>query len=247
MNVTPVSVLRKRRLRRRDRPHEARQLTRHRDTDLVDLHAAGAQPRKAPGEPHLCFPSHIANGLRQVLRAAQISSHCCWPITLLSVSGFNPDTVAAASLIAFPISICLSLPSMGGENSITTTGDYWITADKCRPGTGGSRSTARCRSLSRPRCNPAKLVATAALDGGGPAFADDRAQAGPRNEGLTTAEREELTRLRRQVRQLQMERDIRQANPRSQPRSMFQTILSCFPPPILDNGSSIYCSTAFQT
>jgi transposase len=69
----------------------------------------------------------------------------------------------------------------------------------------------------------------------------------PGKEGLTTAEREELARLRRQVRQLQMERDIRQANPRSQPRSMFQTILSCFPPPILDNGSSIYCSTAFQT
>ena len=30
----------------------------------------------------------------------------------------------------------------------------------------------------------------------------------PGKEGLTTAEREELTRLRRQVRQLQMERDI---------------------------------------
>lgn len=42
-------------------------------------------------------------------------------------------------------------------------------------------------------------TAQAALDNGKP---------GPRNDGLTRAEREELTRLRRQVRQLQMERDI---------------------------------------
>lgn len=42
-------------------------------------------------------------------------------------------------------------------------------------------------------------VAQSAIDGGKPL---------PGKEGLTSAEREELTRLRRQVRQLQMERDI---------------------------------------
>lgn len=42
-------------------------------------------------------------------------------------------------------------------------------------------------------------VAQAAIDEGKPL---------PGKSGLTTAEREELTRLRRQVRQLQMERDI---------------------------------------
>lgn len=36
----------------------------------------------------------------------------------------------------------------------------------------------------------------------------DRGKPLPGKEGLTTAEREELARLRRQVRQLQMERDI---------------------------------------
>jgi transposase len=42
-------------------------------------------------------------------------------------------------------------------------------------------------------------VAQSAIDDGKPL---------PRKEGLTSAEREELARLRRQVRQLQMERDI---------------------------------------
>jgi transposase len=42
-------------------------------------------------------------------------------------------------------------------------------------------------------------TAQAAIDDGKPL---------PGKDGLTTAEREELTRLRRQVRQLQMERDI---------------------------------------
>lgn len=42
-------------------------------------------------------------------------------------------------------------------------------------------------------------VAQAAIDGGKPL---------PGKDGLSTAEREELSRLRRQVRQLQMERDI---------------------------------------
>ena len=42
-------------------------------------------------------------------------------------------------------------------------------------------------------------VAQSAIDSGKPL---------PGKEGLTTAEREELSRLRRQVRQLQMERDI---------------------------------------
>jgi transposase len=42
-------------------------------------------------------------------------------------------------------------------------------------------------------------VAQAAIDAGKPL---------PGKDGLSTAEREELTRLRRQVRQLQMERDI---------------------------------------
>ena len=42
-------------------------------------------------------------------------------------------------------------------------------------------------------------TAQAAIDAGKPL---------PGKDGLTTAEREELTRLRRQVRQLQMERDI---------------------------------------
>jgi len=57
--------------------------------------------------------------------------------------------------------------------------------------------------LSREfRCSAQAIrnwTAQAALDHGKP---------DPRNDGLTTVEREELTRLRRQVRQLQMERDI---------------------------------------
>ena len=36
----------------------------------------------------------------------------------------------------------------------------------------------------------------------------DKRKPTPKNQGLTSAEREELARLRRQVRQLQMERDI---------------------------------------
>ena len=67
--------------------------------------------------------------------------------------------------------------------------------------------------LARAGRNPAELarefacssqtirnwVAQAAIDAGKPL---------PGKEGLTSAEREELARLRRQVRQLQMERDI---------------------------------------
>ena len=57
--------------------------------------------------------------------------------------------------------------------------------------------------LSREfRCSAQAIrnwTAQAVLDNGKP---------GPCNDGLTTVEREELTRLRRQVRQLQMERDI---------------------------------------
>lgn len=52
-------------------------------------------------------------------------------------------------------------------------------------------------------CNAQSMrnwVAQAALDSGKPGFGKEGA--------LTSAEREELTRLRRQVRQLQMERDI---------------------------------------
>src|SRR6266540_19677 len=68
MNFAPVSV-REFGLGRRYRPHKARQLTRHRDADLVDLHAAGTQPSEASSEPQLCFPGHVSDRLWQVLRA----------------------------------------------------------------------------------------------------------------------------------------------------------------------------------
>src|SRR5207342_2569805 len=68
MNFAPVSALRKLGLGRCYRPHKAGELTRHRDTDLVDLYAAGAQPSEAPGETQLRLPGHVTDRLRQLLR-----------------------------------------------------------------------------------------------------------------------------------------------------------------------------------
>src|SRR6266516_4872834 len=51
-------------------PHEPRQLARHRGTDFVEVHAAGAQPAEAAAEPQLRFPGNIANRQRQILGAA---------------------------------------------------------------------------------------------------------------------------------------------------------------------------------
>ena len=62
---------------------------------------------------------------------------------------------------------------------------------------GERRRSYRANSDVRPRLT--NWAGQAAIDAGKPL---------PGKEGLTTAEREELTRLRRQVRQLQMERDI---------------------------------------
>src|SRR5438046_4683370 len=70
MNFAPASALRKLRLGRRNRPHEAGQFARHGDTDLVDLHPAATQSGEAAGEPQLRLPGHVADRLRQVLRPA---------------------------------------------------------------------------------------------------------------------------------------------------------------------------------
>jgi hypothetical protein len=48
-------------LSRRNRPHEARQLTCHRGTDLVEVHAARTQSVETATEAQLRFPGNVAN------------------------------------------------------------------------------------------------------------------------------------------------------------------------------------------
>jgi hypothetical protein len=61
MNFAPVSVRREFGLGRSYRPDKARQLTRHRDADLVDLHASAAQTGETASEPQLRLPGHVAD------------------------------------------------------------------------------------------------------------------------------------------------------------------------------------------
>src|SRR5437773_7451942 len=59
-------TLRQPRSSRRNRPYEAGQLARHGHTNLVDLHAACMQPRKALGQAQLRFPRDVADRLGQL-------------------------------------------------------------------------------------------------------------------------------------------------------------------------------------
>ena len=63
----------------------------------------------------------------------------------------------------------------------------------------GESMSEVCREFGVSRKTIANWIAQAAIDGGKPL---------PGKEGLTSAEREELNRLRRENRQLKLERDI---------------------------------------
>src|SRR6266496_819633 len=70
MNVIRPSTLRQLGAGPGDGPYETRQLTRHRGTHFVEMHAARAQSANAAAESQLRFPGDVANGLRQIFGAA---------------------------------------------------------------------------------------------------------------------------------------------------------------------------------
>jgi len=118
--------------------------------------------------------------------------------------------------LARRIELVAMIVDQGGVDPLSWTPDPWKRKESSMPKSRPpypAEFREQMIELVRAGRNPSELargfacsaqtihnwVAQAAIDAGKPL---------PGKEGLTTAERDELTRLRRQVRQLQTERDI---------------------------------------